>query len=130
MKVPIAGGIMLLVVASAALGQQASSANAPGSESQLADAVRQLQTEISQLQNSVAELRSEADRYRAQTQQLERRLEAISPGSATSSVEITPQALTAQTEQEQAPSSSASARLAKLEDEYSLLTGKVDDQYQ
>jgi len=130
MKVPTAGSIMLLVIASAALGQQASSTNANGSESQLADAVRQLQAEISQLQNSVAELRSEADRYRAQTQELERRLEAISPASAAPTVETTPQALSAQGEQQQSPSSSTSARLAKLEDEYSLLTGKVDDQYQ
>ena len=128
MKVQVAGSVMLLVVATAALGQQASSINSNGSESQLADAVRQLQAEISQLQSSVEQLRSEADRYRAQTQELERRLEAISPTPAASSVGTPPQALSA--EQEQAPSSSTSARLVKLEDEYSLLTGKVDDQYQ
>src|SRR5690348_151813 len=91
MKVPVVSA-MLLVIASVAFGQQALSTNANGSESQLAEAVRQLQAEISQLQSSVAELRSEADRYRAQTQELERRLEAISPSSATPGTETTPQA--------------------------------------
>ena len=129
MKIPIAVGAILLVITSAALGQQASSTGATNSE-QLADAVRQLQAEISQLQNSVAELRSEADRYRAQTQELERRLQAISPSASALSVQPAPQASSAQPEQEQTPSSSTSARLAKLEEEYSLLTGKVDDQYQ
>ena len=127
MKVSIVSA-MLLALASVALGQQAPT-NTPGSESQLADAVKQLQVEISQLQNSVAELRSEADRYRAQTQELERRLEAISPASAAPTIQTMPQALSAEAE-EQTSSSSTSARLAKLEDEYSLLTGKVDDQYQ
>ncbi len=130
MKVSIAGIVMLLVIASTALAQQASSTNTEGSESQLAEAVRQLQAEISQLQNSVAELRNEADRYRAQTQELERRLEAISPTPPASSIQPTQQALSAQPEQGQTPSQSTSQRLAKLEDEYSLLTGKVDDQYQ
>jgi uncharacterized coiled-coil protein SlyX len=128
MKVRIAVSAMLLIITSTALGQQASSTGANSSDSQLADAVRQLEAEISQLQNSVAELRSEADRYRAQTQELERRLEAISPTVTAPSAQPAPQ--TSSAEPEQAPSTSTSARLAKLEDEYSLLTGKVDDQYQ
>ncbi len=127
MKVQITGSVVLLFVAGA-LGQQPASTSPDNSEAQLTQAVRQLQVEISQLQNSVAELRSEADRYRAETQELERRLEALSPKSS-SSTGISAQMQSTEP-QEQAPSPSTSARLAKLEDEYSLLTGKVDDQYQ
>lgn len=128
MKIQVTGSMVFLLLASA-VGQQAPSTNAENSESQLAQAVQQLQAEISQLQKSVAELRSEADRYRTQTEELERRLEAISPGPG-ASAETSSQVSSSVPEPEHNPSSTTDARLAKLEDEYSLLTGKVDDQYQ
>ncbi|HVH86205.1 MAG TPA: hypothetical protein VM912_05735 [Terriglobales bacterium] len=129
MKASATRAILILLLASGVNGQQTSVSNS--SESQLVQAVQQLQKEVARLQDSVHQLRSESERYRAETQELERRLQAVSeskPLTAAASNEGTTPTST-EPDHQQAPDS-ASARLAKLEDEYSLLTGKVDDQYQ
>ncbi|HWC16140.1 MAG TPA: hypothetical protein VG498_03970 [Terriglobales bacterium] len=115
-----------LWICAATYGQQTTGTSAADSE--LLRAVQQLQTEVARLQNSVDQLRSESERYRAEAQELERRLQAISENK-TAAAEIGNEALAATVPRENQPAS-ASARLAKLEDEYSLLTGKIDDQYQ
>lgn len=108
--------------------QQTASPNPPSSESQLANVVEQLQKQIAKLESSVEELRTEASRYRAETLELQRRLEQISPQQTQSQAEITADVIS--NEKPQPASKSSSARLSKLEEEYELLTGKVDDQYQ
>jgi len=122
--------IAIVVISRIVAAQQTTGANPSNPESQLANVVEQLQRQIAKLETSVEELRNEASRYRAETHELQRRLELISPE---------PQA---QVQTEPIPDTSsgarslpgtanlASARLSKLEEEYDLLTGKVDDQYQ
>ena len=118
--------LMLLTTAALSQGQQASTQTA---DPQLMQAVQQLQQEVARLEQSVEALRSESERYRAEAQEMQRRLQAMAEGKSPipdgnhePAVSSTPDV------NQQQPSSSS--RLAKLEDEYGLLTGKVDDQYQ
>jgi hypothetical protein len=105
----------------------------------LQDSVRDLQTQIRELQSAVAEIRSEAAQYRAETQQLRGELAAtraeLKQGVASESV------VAAQPPEQSATASGGPAaaapqaskaadKIARLEDEYQLLSGKVDDQYQ
>lgn len=120
----------VLAACVASLGQNPESGSAT-SEGRLADAVQQLQEQIVKLQASVAELRTESERYREQTQELERQLEAFKE-SKTTSPEVS-SAPTSEVPEQIAGGGNASSttgRLSKLEDEFALLTGKVDDQYQ
>lgn len=106
---------------------QQSSAASPNSEQQLADTVRQLQEQITKLQDSVAQLRTEANRYRVETQELERRIQSISaPNEQPGAAAVTPSSSSENASDRAQPSD----RVSKLEEEYSLLSGKVDDQYQ
>ena len=123
--------ITILLACGTTVAQQAPPANPSNSEAQLASVVQELQRQIARLETSVEELRGEASRYREETTELKRRLELISNAEARS--ELPPAAAeTAATNQEpdQTSGRSASAKLSKLEEQYELLTGKVDDQYQ
>ena len=112
-------------------------APAKTNEDSLAETVRQLANEVQQLKLSIAELRTESDRFRAETRELRRELDATnSPGGKRNELEKVDVASSGERQSntvvdDQAPSTSpVSDRVAKLEDEYRLLTGKVDDQYQ
>ena len=122
--------IAIVVISRIVAAQQTTGANASNAESQLANVVEQLQRQITKLETSVEELRSEANRYRAETHELQRRLELISPEpQAQVQTEPIPDRSSG-TQSSPGPANPASARLSKLEEEYDLLTGKVDDQYQ
>src|SRR5262249_31941035 len=102
-------------------------------ENPLADTVRQLASEVQQLKLSIEELRVESDRFRAETRELRRELDTVrsqrpAPTEATSP-DVTSSAPSQNIADDQA-TSSTNDRVAKLEDEFRLLTGKVDDQYQ
>lgn len=123
----------LVIAASVlAVAQQSTTANSNGSEKQLAEAVGQLQEQITRLQNSVAELRSEADRYRVETQELERRLELMTGNKveAEHSAAVSSTDNPAKSSEADEANKSTTATVSKLEEEYALLTGQVDDQYQ
>jgi len=127
MKAPIMR-IVITLLATGALshGQQSPTQTV---DPQLMQAVQQLQKEVARLQESVEALRSESERYRAEAQEMERRLQAMSdPRNLTPESTHESQASSTPNANQQQPSTSS--RLAKLEDEYGLLTGKVDDQYQ
>jgi hypothetical protein len=124
--------MFVLLTCGFAFTQEPTGTNEKTAEAQLTQAVQQLQEQIAHLQNSVAELRTEADRYRAETQELAHQLEVIRVNEAaavqspaTSNASAAPVGNV-----EERPSASPDARLSRLEDEYALLTGKVDDQYQ
>lgn len=135
-------GFLLLVfsVASLSMAQQSGPANAP-TDASLAETVKQLQEQVNELREVVADLRTESQQYRSETQalreelrsavsQMPRAAQGPGPGGAV------PQALagTSGTAGGVAtvanPESASASRLEKLEEEYDLLTGKVDDQYQ
>jgi hypothetical protein len=127
--------------------QNAPTGNDPADPS-LAETVRQLQEQVKELRSVVADLRSESEHYRAETHELREELHAVvtqmpaSTKPAPLQVVQTAQAEAVQdsqatqprADQDAAPSpanpSPSESRLAKLEEQYDLLTGKIDDQYQ
>lgn len=121
--------IAIVVISRIGAAQQTASANPSDAESQLTNVVQQLQRQIAKLETSVEELRNEASRYRAETLELQRRLELISP-EPPAQVQAEPIPEMSSDARPPTTANPASARLSKLEEEYDLLTGKVDDQYQ
>ena len=130
MKARFARTVIFLLSAGVALAQQEPPSAPEISSAQLAQAVQQLQAEISRLQSSVTELRTEADRYRAQTEELERRLETIAGARPPASTDKVSESVAPVVADDRQSANAADARLSKLEDQYALLTGKIDDQYQ
>jgi regulator of replication initiation timing len=105
----------------------------------LQDSVRDLQTQIRELQSAVAEIRAEAAQYRAETKELRGELAATraalgQPGASENAAanKTADAGAAAQTTSAQAASrpSQTADRTARLEEQYELLAGKVDDQYQ
>ena len=128
------------------------SALVPGDS--IGEAVRALTEQVRALQVSVAELRSDSERARAENRQLRKEIEALRAESPSPKVALTDAAwislegtslqpsasspsLSANSAEgpryppaQVAQESNQSARAASLEEEYELLSGKVDDQYQ
>ncbi len=113
----------------------------------LSESVRELRQQVQELQAAVVEIRSEAQQYRAETMQLRRELEGLHggenrrapvagssalPGAAGDhSPTIAAPDLDSETQaSDQAWQTQKQARAARLEEEYQLLSGKIDDQYQ
>ena len=106
----------------------------------LADSVKQLQQQVSELRSIVSDLRSQSERYRSETEALRQELQSVMaqiprPASVRAGVDSSQQSSTTAPNSGGAdgnlrPDSDTSTRLAKLEEQYDLLTGKVDDQYQ
>ena len=105
----------------------------------LSESVRELRRQVQELQAAVAEIRSEAQQYRAETKELRRQLETLHGGSDTRATESASSGQS--TYQSPVPGSETQAadqsqqtqkqtRAASLEEEYQLLAGKIDDQYQ
>src|SRR5262249_52409933 len=93
-----------------------------------------------QLQAAITEIRAEAVQYRSETQELRKELEmtrAALPAQDRAAVaEISPRAKD-ETQQDYTSNTGPMSdearhadRIAKLEEEFQLLSGKVDDQYQ
>ncbi|MGC2193991.1 MAG: hypothetical protein WA628_04895 [Terriglobales bacterium] len=122
-------------------------AQAPASDHQaapdaaLSEAVKQLQEQVNELRSVVSDLRTESARYRAETSELRQELHA-----AVSRLPQRPEAAeviqTAEQSANPAPNehedkspgsqqtSDAADRAARLQEQYDLLSGKIDDQYQ
>ena len=131
---------LLRLVAPLSVAQQSGPANPPADAS-LGDTIKQLQQQVNELRSVVADLRTESQQYRAETTALREELRsavAQMPHAAQGSSEGVAVAQSAGEGAEAAGSetnsgraqASSSARLEKLEEEYDLLTGKIDDQYQ
>jgi hypothetical protein len=112
---------------------------APVEGEKLQDSVRDLQTQIRELQSAVAEIRAEAAQYRAETQELRGELAATraalrQPGTSENAAPISSleaAAAAGTVVAQPAPHSPQSTdRTARLDEQYELLAGKVDDQYQ
>ena len=123
-------------------GRQCSAQSTPNGSAvpdpSLAETVQQLQEQVKELRSIVADLRSESEQYRAETRELREELHSV-VGQLSANKPATVQvAQTAANSSDQdasqapnaAPESAPESRLAKLEEQYDLLTGKVDDQYQ
>ena len=114
----------------------------------LNDSVRELQEQVRQLQAAVAGMRSDWQQARAETAELRRELGQVRAGSerrqpvlsdaverSSSSNDVRPNPLPFNAPQDEQSDAQKEDRksyehTATLEEEYQLLTGKVDDQYQ
>jgi hypothetical protein len=125
-----------LILVNVLIGTSWAQTPAPESQ-QLQNSVRDLQTQIRELQSAVAEIRAEAAEYRAETQELRGELAATraalqrdeAGGPATVAAKQETAAESSSVQANAQPSRTAD-KIASLEDEYELLAGKVDDQYQ
>jgi regulator of replication initiation timing len=152
--------VMLLgLMASTASGvaqEAANRAEPPSPGSSLSDSVRELREQVRELQAAVAGMRSDWQRARAETGELRRELDEVRAGTgarnamvrdAAAKPEITnSEAATGSQQdslqnvlqngapqdekQDQKEDQKKGERAASLEEEYQLLSGKVDDQYQ
>jgi regulator of replication initiation timing len=97
------------------------------------DLMRELKSQVAELQAAIKELREESTRYRAETRELRSELRSAL-------AQVRPVRETAQTSQLQRTGSDAvfaanqpldaEDRLARMEERYDLLSGKIDEQYQ
>lgn len=106
----------------------------------LAETVKQLQEQVNELRSVVSDLRTESAHYRTETNELRQELHsALSRMPQTSAKDDVVQVAAQENGSEpqtsgQAPErkqeAKAADREARLEEQYDLLTGKIDDQYQ
>lgn len=142
MSAPRACHILRRAVLAALLAAATSgvSQNAPANsstDSSTNDAVRELREQVRELQSAVAEIRAESQRYREETKQLRDELEAV---RASSKAERSPSVERAEGTEVNAYQANAeapsreeqkkAARAASLDDQYDVLSGKIDEQYQ
>ena len=133
--------VFLLIVSFAVAPSMAQTPASDGKSAQdaaLAETVRQLQEQVKELRSIVLDLRTESERYHAEAYELRQELHSavahLPQNSATDLVQTAgqsgaPPAMTppsANSPQE----SNVNARQERLEEQYELLTGKIDDQYQ
>ena len=129
--------LLVVLVASSGMAQQATPAATSAPPDATAAAVRELQEQVKELREAVLEIRSEAAQYRAETADLKHELEETRSQLAAAAVPPPPAVMapsSAAPSAENPPSTSRPAslddRVAALEDSTHLLAAKVDDQYQ
>ena len=143
--------VLFSVVLWGAAGMAQDGANRAEPAGSWNEAMRALSEQVRQLQQSVAEMRSESEQARAETRQLRRELDELRAGSS----ERKPMVMEAvartvangslgfdskgaldtrngsvQDQDNNREEQKKTGHAASLEEEYELLTGKVDDQYQ
>jgi hypothetical protein len=125
---------------------EATSPRASRSDDSVSDSVRELREQVRELQEAVAGMRSDWQRARAETAELRRQLDEVRAGTgpreavlrnAVAKLESKTSEAAAGSLQdgvpeleEQREDQKKGERSASLEEEYQLLSGKVDDQYQ
>lgn len=112
------------------LGCVTSSAQQSAADPSLNDSLRELRQQVQELRAAIAEVRAEAEQYRTETRELRRELTAMR-GQSDRPMEGAPTtemkyAATAPEEGGPAPDQHS----ARLDEEFRLLSGKVDEQYQ
>jgi hypothetical protein len=136
------GVFLWMVLPALSVGQQGQpTGSGTAQDASLAETVKQLQQQVNELRSIVSDLRSESEHYRSETQNLREELRsavaqmphpAQAPNEGTAIAQSTgePRGGAAGDENSGRAQSASLARLEKLEEEYDLLTGKIDDQYQ
>jgi hypothetical protein len=137
------------------VAQEAASRVEPGPADSLSETVRALNDQVRALQASLADLGSESERARAETRELRREIEELraeksgentalmgarartdSNGAAFVGARTSEPASTGSggwqeyPEHADQPGQSGTGHAASIEEEYELLSGKIDDQYQ
>jgi hypothetical protein len=127
----------LLLWTGASVAQQAAGPADASADTSLSDSVRELRQQIRELQAAVTEIRSESQRYRDETTELRRELEAVRGASASVSPAATSvvadaagNGTSAAVVPGETTENQKSQHASSLEEQYELLSGKVDEQYQ
>jgi hypothetical protein len=134
-------GMLIGVMAWTASAVAQESANrepsAPGSaNSPASNEIRELREQVRELQVAVTGMRSDWQRARSETAELRRELEQVRAEAGPRNVVLREAVVNAEigTPQDENPDQEGDQKkgghTASLEEEYQLLTGKVDDQYQ
>jgi len=144
-------GMLMGVMAWTASGvaQEAANRAEPPSPGSVSDSVRELREQVLELQAAVAGMRSDWQRARAETAELRRELDEVRAGSGLRNAVVRDAVATTNSEaaagslqdslqnpapqdekQDQKKGKKQDEQAARLEEEYQLLRGKVDDQYQ
>ena len=134
MLVSLVAGTRLLAAQEAANPAESPSPNV------LADSVRELREQVRELQAAMAEMRSETQRARAETLAVRRELEEMRAPSGTGNGVVMEAVARTNGSSSGAPSGTVPEEeqqdqkkhdhTATLDEEYELLSGKIDDQYQ
>src|ERR1700687_1464983 len=141
------GGLMAWT--SPGVAQEAANRAEPPSPGSVSDSVRELREQVLELQAAVAGMRSDWQRARAETAELRRELDEVRAGSGLRNAVVRDAVATTNSEaaagslqdslqnpapqdekQDQKTGKKQDEQAARLEEEYQLLRGKVDDQYQ
>jgi hypothetical protein len=127
----------LLLWTGASVAQEAASPGEADSAASLSESVRELRQQIRELQAAVTEIRSESQRYRSETAELRKELEAVraatrpqSPAANEVAAGTGAYGTAAAPLPIEKPETAPSQHAASLQEEYDLLSGKVDEQYQ
>jgi len=127
--------ILLCISVCSAVGRAQDAESADPSNAGLTDSVRELQQQVQELRKTMEAMRAETEKYREETVELRRELD-VSRSDTTASVAggdetsgPMPLHLASASDESQ---STASARdhAARLDEEFQLLSGKIDEQYQ
>jgi regulator of replication initiation timing len=133
MLVSLVAGAGLLAAQESAQPPESSAPNA------LADSVRELREQVQQLQAAMAAMRSETEQARAETREVRRELGELRAQSgaanpvvmeAVARTKASSSGATNANAQDQEQDQKKRDHAATLEEEYELLSGKIDDQYQ
>src|SRR6201984_160129 len=133
--------VFLLIVSFAVAPSMAQSTASDGKTTQdaaLAETVKQLQEQVKELRSIVLDLRTESERYHAEAGELRQELHSAvaplpqqpAPEILQSSGQSSGQPEASQPNSNSTQESKINARQERLEEQYELLTGKIDDQYQ
>ena len=146
--------VLMALWASAGVAQESANRVETVPAGSLSEAVRELREEVKELRASVAEMRADSERERAQNRELRRELDALQcrdgacpVSTATDGRKVVKDAVaraesngsfdpagnsqdTGNPQDQAQEEKKKSARAATLDEEYELLSGKVDDQYQ
>jgi hypothetical protein len=133
--------LMSLIGGTGSLAAQEPASRADSSSAiELADSVRELREQVRELRAAMAEVRGETQRARAETLEVRRELEEMrAPSGPRSAVVVEAVARTnapnsgapnGATQDEEQQDQKRRDRAASLDEEYELLSGKIDDQYQ
>jgi hypothetical protein len=131
----------LMAWTASGVAQEAANRAEPPSPGSVSDSVRELREQVLELQAAVAGMRSDWQRARAETAELRRELDEVRAGTgprnavvrdavATTNSEAAAGSLQGGAPEVQKEGQKKNEHAASLEEEYQLLSGKVDDQYQ
>jgi hypothetical protein len=132
--------VSLLAGTGSLAAQEAAQRTAPSVPDALSDSVRELREQVRELQSAVAEMRSETEQARAETRAVGRELEEVRSQSGSGKAVVmdavartdaaNPATANGNAQDEERQDRKKADRSATLDEEYELLSGKIDDQYQ